>query len=337
MIPDRLVLERRCFPTRIAAERALRGLYRDRWPVLVGETAHERLYCIEDALVGRPARDPNLACNLREILGISPEEAAHFRSFRARHGGCRLTTLQHTWALEALSKWATRRHPGDPPPLLLHVDAHDDLQPPSLVATTDPWIYQAPVGGDVLDLHDPATVSPFVERGLIGIGGFLVPILHALVAAQVVWLHPLEVRPANTQASLRSATEPFLFFGGCFQRPIIEVEPCDVESAHPLRLLATDNLSSLVSWLTPGPVLVDIDFDYFCNLYDDSQVRPQEPPSHNEVLDHIDRFASELGRILRNHRVELVTLALSPEFFPSAYWPRCLERLEELGDCLLEA
>ncbi len=239
-----------------------------------------------------------------------------------------MVCLQHTWALEALARWIARRPAGAPAPILLHIDAHDDLQSPSVQVATERGRFAAPFGDETLDLHAPASVAPFVQRGLIGIGGFLTPFWHTVGAG-----HHIHVHPSNNAGPvtgwLQPAAETVAYWGGAYDRPTLTVVP------HPgtgtITYIGTDDLSVIAACPAEAPVLVNIDLDYFCDHYDDSQTtRPATLPAASEVRCAIEDYVARLHHVLAGRVVELVIVACSPGFFPSVFWQDALALASEL-------
>jgi len=233
-----------------------------------------------------------------------------------------MVALQHTWALEPLARRIVQED--GPAPVLLHIDSHDDLQPPSVLVTADVDAFAAPVGQDLLRLDQPATITRFVERGLIGIGGFLAPLLHAGRIRHFVHLRPPETSLETEHRTLQRTLSPLLYFGGWGERPAIDITAGEgAGTGIPVTL--TDDLGVIDALPPDAPVLVDLDMDYFCNAYDDSvSERPAVPPLERLCSD-MSAFLGRLIESLAGRNVQLVTLALSPGFFPAIFWEPALE------------
>lgn len=99
---------------------------------------------------------------------------------------------------------------------------------------------------------------------------------------------------------------------GSFARPFLAAVPGTtylwVRPGEPLPPIADGS----------GPVLLDIDMDYFDNSLDTCRDDPPVPTGH--VLDLIRAFGGQLRAWKPRARVAAVTIALSPGFFPARHW-----------------
>jgi hypothetical protein len=84
-----------------------------------------------------------------------------------------------------------------------------------------------------------------------------------------------------------------------------------------------------------GPVLLDIDMDFFCNFFDDSSSQPGNVPGTREVVEQIHRLEEFLSEALAGRQVELVTIALSPGFYPSILWEETFPLVQEISRSFL--
>ena len=333
MSDDHVVIERRQFPRREEAELALRALYRDRWPVLLAESAHERSFALKCTLAARPSRDANLAEHLAGLFGIGIEDAAYYRR-QARLGTtwCGLT-LDHCWALETFACWIRTRD-DDLPPVIIHVDAHDDLQAPSLFVSADPMVFTIPLGQQMVDLRHPETVVPAIGRGFVGIGGFLVPLLHAL--GKGMYLHVSADNRAH-RGWLLLEDELVVSWAGAGRQPLARWGDEATECSRGIEAMATSDLSCIASLPENAPVLLDIDLDAFCDVYDDSRPAPDTIPTLEELRDRLTGVFTALLYALRGRPIATLTIAFSPGFFPSTLWRESLTLIEEFARDLLDA
>lgn len=317
---DQLMMATRAFPLRIDAERALREVYRDQWPCLIRETAHERLYRMEDLLAVRGCRDPHAATVLPGLFGLHLEDAATFRRTESVGGRPMFVTAQHTWALEPIARGLFES--AGSRAVLLHVDAHDDLQSPSVFVSSGKVEFRAPVGDDTLDMNDSDAIARFVQRGLVGIGGFIAPLLHLFDALEYVHVVPSGADAGHGRKMLERWTEPVLFFSGAGDRPAVRL----TNAAQPEgNAIVATTLDAIDEFTADTRVFLDIDFDYFCNTYDDSVPALEAVPSAGSVKGAMSCFFDELESRLSGCRIECVTLALSPGFFPALFWEDALD------------
>lgn len=337
---DLVALEQRRFPTQESAMQALLALFRDKVPVLESQTSHEWFYRMVAIRRVHAYPDASVPQQLVEFLQIGMDDVANYRVIESFGNRRMLSALNHGWALLAWSEWLANRTPGSPRPLLIHVDSHDDLERPSLMCSADPCVYAAPLGPERLDLRLPSSIAPFLLRGFLGIGSFMVPFLHALEECDIVHIFPSAKYPSGMRlAQLRPFCERFLHFGGVCWRPgvqVVDAEPTEMTTG--LRYFLTDDLSILQRLQPCGPVLLDVDMDYFCNRFDDASTSDSDPhPSLNQVQERINELEAHLRQGCLAPSVEVVTLALSPGFYPASYWPGTLPQIQTMLRSILEA
>jgi hypothetical protein len=113
-------------------------------------------------------------------------------------------------------------------------------------------------------------------------------------------------------------------FGGAGQRPAVTRSSVRPPHQAAVPALFTNDAAALTAIPGDGPVWVDVDMDFFCNHFDDST--PEPPPlwSAAEVADRIEALGRWLRRALVGRRVGLVTMAVSPGFYPAALWQETL-------------
>lgn len=334
---DRITLERFIYPSVSSARDAIRNLYRDQWPVLTARDAHQTSFSLCDHLAISPHRDNHLQEVLRSVFGLTLPEAAGYFEMERLTSGTFLITLQHTWALMNFAVWIRDHQAAGAIPTILHIDSHDDLQPPSILTSGDHRVFRAPLGVDVMDLTDPSTVQPFIERGFVGIGGFLTPAFHAIRDCHFVHLHPPTGNaPSMRRANLELTVARLPYFGGNGEQPIARVVT-DGESMHnTVPVLFASNTTAIPALPGSGPVLVDIDMDYFCNHFDDSTLRPPPIFTVSDIIRRMADIGAWLHGALSGRPVELVNLAFSPGFYPAALWEGTLPAARNWGRSLLQ-
>jgi hypothetical protein len=107
-------------------------------------------------------------------------------------------------------------------------------------------------------------------------------------------------------------------------------QPCGDEDA-PWTYSVTADPQRWLAGLPVGPLLLHVDFDYFCNRFDgdsDWEGRPtRNPADRAEVLRRIDALAEAIAGAAIAPRIASVCGALSPGFFPAEFWGESVERL----------
>jgi hypothetical protein len=220
-----------------------------------------------------------------------------------------LEAMYHSWALVAWSQWLPSA--GDVRPLILHVARNDDLVAPALLCADGPASFVAIMEDLTVELADPATVRTAVERGLIGVGSYIVPLLRAL-PGDVVHLTPATAADVGPAARRRFAVEA----GPLPSHPRLVVRdladgPCSYRQTSDPAALADD-------WDHTQPVLLDIDLGYF-DLVPKRRREPFGAPcSVSELIAGIRPMAAA---------IVAVTVAYSPGSCPSARWAALVHEL----------
>lgn len=329
-----IAVEKRNYPSLEQATAALNSVVRDTYARLEHESAHEWFFRIVPSIQWLIRQDPELAVNLSKLFALPVKDVRSYAHLSELSSGKRLflRAFDHTWALWAWSYWL--RSLGTEAagrPLLIHLDDHEDLRSPPLGCTEHPGVFRQPFGLDPFSLTSPNSVSAAIRRGFIGIGGFIVPFLHTLRACDI--LHFRFDSPAhryyNLQA-LRLAEEPFASGSSVLHRPVAVMEDRESLSDAAPAYIRTNDLGLLAALPVEGRrVLLDIDMDFFCNKQEGlGEGGYNGAASIDDVCSTIDLLAATLGRSGIAPFIEVITLALSPGFFPSAYWAVALPRLE---------
>jgi hypothetical protein len=288
--------------------------------------------------------DPNLEQGLKwwragtEIRDI-PSQVYH-----SDHG---LIALRDSWTLYSWSKWLTERHErglATHNVVILHVDDHNDLMTPRL--TSRDGIWRDTIFSEIFDLYEPNTVQLAILRGVIGVGSFISPIIHTVPYLQM--RHLSQSAPADNIEDdyllvRQTVADQLLDVIG--RRPSIGIfhngklleDKLQANIAGPYRL--THRLDYWLADLPVAPILLHIDMDYFNNRYngnsDWSKQSSRHDPDFAQILRKIDDLFDALSEAQVVSRIENVTVALSPGFFPAELWEVSIAqikmRLTEIG------
>ncbi|WLQ16501.1 hypothetical protein O5O45_11275 [Hahella aquimaris] len=267
--------------------------------------------------------DPNLQENL-QWLGKELTLSSMW-SFRKRNGRI-FTVLYDTWTLLSWSEWLSRtpsnKHKNI---VILHADDHRDLGSPRIV-TKDGVLLDA-ITGESINIYDPHTVQKAIESGAIGMGSFMTPFICEIPSTQVRHLCQPPKLSGNSKIQMNSSDrelDKLLHYGA--SRMSLEL----VNDDHKWNYLATSDPSMWINDISDKTVLVHIDMDYFNNRYDgDSEwrVRPSRLDPDTRVMNgKIDELIETLSSI--KLKIEDVTIAFSPGFFPAEYWRDAYQRLQ---------
>lgn len=300
-------------------------VFHDRIPRLVGSSARQLFFELVPVHEARPSQDPDLAEQAQRLLGLNAADIAPWRRLEdhPEQGRRWALMLEHCHALEAWCD-APLLQAQQRPTLLLHLDAHDDLNAPSLLPGADRRSFRAPIGPDRMRLDDRKTVRRFVARGYIGIGGFIAPMLAA--GAIDAMLHVCA--PGGAGAGEVATLVPEAAADSGWLR--IDKRPADQPGVPYRRVDLATALALALGF--DGHLLLDIDFDGFCNRFD---TEGGAAASDAEALAAMDQALRALLASGLARRAAVTTLALSPGFFPAALWPAAVNFAEALrGEAL---
>jgi len=244
-----------------------------------------------------------------------------------RREGKILTALYDTWTLHSWSEWLEKiGSPQAKDVVILHVDDHRDLGSPRLFSRDGEWIDAITL--QAFDLYDPASVERSIRSGAIGMGSFMTPFLHQFPTSNIRHLCQPPKTSETHRYSFRPTTEPDTLLDVGSRRPSIQLQE---ESAGMGAYLVTSNMESWLSEIGSQSILLHIDMDYFNNRYDgdsDWKTRPEAlDPDSQSVGEKIDALVAALAQHKLGTRIEDVTIAFSPGFFPAELWQAADQRL----------
>lgn len=294
---DEIAIERSGYDSPEAAGRHLARLVRwERTPVVVGSSAHEWIFRLDTRYLKERVRDSALERHVAQWFGLSLDQVDQHAVWVT--GGDRspmlLWSFDHCWALYAWSVWLASNKERLASPCLVHFDAHDDLSHPAARSGV-PGEYVSPISRDSMSIWSPNSVAAFVQRGWIGIGAFIQPMLGGLPDMTSYFF-----APDKGAKSLR---------GNRIAGGKVSASTVDLHDISP-----------------SGPILLDIDLDYFCNDLDDASGRAR-PRSIEAIRERLARFDRALAATPWLGLVKVITVALSPNFFPSRHWAIALPAL----------
>jgi hypothetical protein len=250
-------------------------------------------------------------------------------------------SLDDAWTLFAWSRWLARKQAAGRIPrevAIVHVDDHRDMMSPRTGWDGEGW--RNLISGERFTVFDPDSVRAAVAVGAVGIGSFFAPFVHEFPEVQVRHLSQSAALAEDGREYLltrRGVKDSILHPDAV--RPAIRVGEAEDGLPPPNGQggAGTYRFSRTYEWclgdLPNCPVLLHIDMDYFNNRYDrdsDWEGRPaRHDPGEGAILSEIDRLFGMLDKYGVTGRVEDVTVALSPGFFPSEFWPASVARVAE--------
>ena len=309
------------------AATAILELYRDR-DYALARLSRETVVQLTDSL-GPLSRDPDAREMLPRIFGLGALPARRYHASLPTLTVPALLSLDHCWALWLWSRYLPLIRSRDGTPLLIHFDAHDDLSSPPLTVGADGEGLSAPTRDLDVDLRSPDTVARAVERGFIGIGSFIAPLLHCLAACDIVHIVRADgLSRSVVRESLLMTRQ--LVSGPLGAQPRLGITRTDSATSSPYSYTLTNDIRYLAELGPHGPVLLDIDLDYFSNAFDD-----RAAPDHSErPTTGIDEILTEIGRMKNSFvhdrlwtQIVCVSIAVSPGFFPTRHLPETLANL----------
>ena len=249
-------------------------------------------------------------------------------------------SLIDSWTLFSWSHWlADRRMRGEATNrvVILHVDDHTDLMTPRLILDKDNW--RDAISGKEFDLREPTSVRSAILNGAIGVGSFMAPFIHNIPFVHLRHLSQTAPDEALQDFSLvpKHLADTILNIGASrpavgINRDLIEA-PKEQVSATTKHYRFTRQLDAWLGDLPDAPVLLHVDMDYFNNRYNgDSEwnARGQRhDPKSSEIMLAIDAVFKAINDSGVTSRIENVTVALSPGFFPAELWAGSIGRMQE--------
>lgn len=266
--------------------------------------------------------DPGVAKAAASLYGLSLSEIGGYREVHRWSGRDVVFSMVHAWALLAAALAVSRRG-GRPLQWIVHVDDHTDMGELALQPAEFDGAFTDPVFGTGLALADPDSVVSAVRRGVISKGNFLTAYLLGYPGARVT-----HVGAGLADGSFELVREdvPGMLGGHPLSRTALRRAACpDGAGRFQRRGTLPTNAA------TPGEgVWLDIDLDYFWNRYDGDSNRlgrQLEPGEQDEVMRRVDRFLSELSQAPWIADIEVVSIAVSPGFFPTDHWAAVIPAL----------
>lgn len=251
-----------------------------------------------------------------------------------RRSGRVLQALYDSWTLYGWSQWLKQRVAGMPERLIvLHIDDHRDIGSPRLFMNGSDLIDS--ITGAPVSLTRPETVKDAILSGAIGMGSFLTPFLHAARHTEVRHLcqAPKALGTADYRIDFVEEKDTLLLPGA--SRPAIRLVPSNSGPAPGQYRLT----NCVKPWLEDIPldenvaVLLHMDLDFFNNRYDGDSDWPQRSdslnPPLNAVLRHVDHTMTALAESQLFSRIEDISIAYSPGFFPGEMWAPVGSRIEK--------
>lgn len=243
-------------------------------------------------------------------------------------------SLNDSWTLYSWSKWLAKQNTIPDEIIILHVDYHNDLMSPRIAKSDDGYIDI--LTGTYFDIANPESVENAILSGAIGVGSFMVPLLHKINKVHLRHLcdGPLLAKKAQIN-SLKKEWENDTLIGLNSKRPKVTFERLDENKFSPenIHYKITNDTEEWISALPNVPILLHIDMDYFNCRYDgDSDWQhhlPRFDPAYQEIEKRIDSVCAALLKSEIKNRVVDIAIALSPGFYPAEFWKDSVARITQ--------
>lgn len=244
-------------------------------------------------------------------------------------------SLTDNWTLYAWSKWLQLKQLQGPIEelIIIHIDDHTDCMAPLLKKQGHSW--QDMITGHLVQIDNPATIKNAILSGSISVGSFIAPFFHHV--KKIVFRH-LRNGYRSTNPTVKKKLYPSLIYDDLLSpgqfRPALSLEAFGAVGQRSIDYLVTDCIKELLQDLPKEPsILLHIDMDYFNNRFDgDSDWVGRKQilnPTLEQVLSQVSTTFTQLWSIINKSRVEDITIALSPGFFPAEYWSASVELLHK--------
>jgi hypothetical protein len=299
-------------------------LFPDHEPALLSETEDCWIFGLSWNANPRTFVDPGVAIAAESLYGLSLSGIGSYHEL-LRWGECDVvTSMVHSWALLAPSQAVQRGK--RPLSWVVHVDDHTDLMAPLVEPLSQGGSLWDTIFGKEIDLASPSSISAAIRRGILSKGNFLTAYLLAYPSCRAVHIGR-DLAEQNFELRHRSDSveigEARFAQHGFSLNPVSEQEAGNFRQARSLPLDLP---------IGPGGVWLDIDLDYFCNRYNgdsDRRFASALLGERDEVVRRIQDFLCELRSVAWLKRVEAVSVAVSPAFFPSEYWAEAVAMVRD--------
>jgi len=256
--------------------------------------------------------------------------------YQVKRDGVVLETLNDNWTLWGWSQWYSRNHMSftDETTLtILHFDDHTDFMSPR-IHIVESEMYDS-LTGKPINLLDPDSVASAICSTGIGIGSFIAPFLWQLNSKikNVKILHVSQRYSKELeffQIVLSSKQQHFPQRD--LQRLELNLVPIERLLGKDIEYVRTSSLATVLPCISARDrILVHFDLDCFNNRYDrDSDWTEKETthdPSLKEVSREIDTVCGLLNTEIGRKRLEDISIAYCPGFFPAELWETSREIL----------
>jgi hypothetical protein len=243
-------------------------------------------------------------------------------------------SLNDSWTLYSWSNWLAKKKQPPEEIAILHVDYHNDLMSPRI--SKSPTSFVDILTDSEFDLMSPDSVRRSILSGAIGVGSFMMPLLHTIKKVHLSHLcdGPLTSKTAHVNALTKGWQKDSLLALG-EMRPNVSFGTVDagINNEH-ISFRITDNFKYWLEGIPDVPVLLHIDMDYFNCRYDGdsdwSNHPPRHDPDYSSISKKMEKLFEALNEFSGKREIVDISVALSPGFFPVEYWEDSIAKLSTL-------
>lgn len=270
--------------------------------------------------------DPDLETGLRFFCGYVPP--LHSLAYQFKETDKYIEALNDSWTLLGWSKWFSRNYDSlseDSTIVIIHFDDHTDFMSPR-VSIREEGLFDL-ITGSRIDLRSPDSIIKAIQSTSIGIGSFFAPFIWEVQSKvkQIKILHVSQRYEALPEFFKLEAEVRHESFPVECERLTLKLTPSEAISDSGVDYVRTSELSNLLPFISEGDrILVHFDLDCFNNRFDrDSDwaskaeiYNPNADAIHSAIKTACESLVSRYGL----ERLENISIAYCPGFFPAEYW-----------------
>jgi len=239
-------------------------------------------------------------------------------------------TLDHSWAL--LSWLSASKAFLEKKITILHFDDHDDLGSPFLdYSHSDFTTAKDYFTARKYDMLNVADLFDAIAYGNIGIGSFILPFVSLCKQPNLIHVKQ-EAQYINKEKRVLESnsytSEEFQF------RRLFWSSSNNDLSHFSYSRLSIDQLEPITD---SDFVIIDIDCDYFCNVNRWDKKPIESNLTIEDLQIKLDNFSERLKEIIIYQKILCITIALSPDFFPSKFWQHTVNQIDKIIDEIHDA
>lgn len=308
------------------------NIFPDHYPKLVGETDNGWVLQLEWPVVPEWYVDKGVFNQANALWGLLPHQiASYYQESKLAHRIDFVFSMFHSRAVIASVK--ANKRLDTVLKTIVHIDDHDDLMPSQLFPLGDTIENPFDLVSN-LSFDDTKSVVSAIDKGCINMGNFLTTYLLFNPDGKLIVVNP---KNKKTCGWLHTESIESPYAKGSVTQMGLYLD--DKKKPGFWRYERTPKVPKSVEGTNNDKIWLDIDLDVFCNRYErDSALENKQGNLREKKImrNKVKKIFTDLNDTLWLHRVEAISIAVSPGFFPSDYWgeivPEVLNQITELFD-----